>query len=113
MYTHSTTVNPSRITVTRGGLYKISYHVTWLSGANNIDVSSYIRKDGTTEAVATRSEAGQSRSGVNGTCNATSFVELTSGQYIEVMAERGGSATTTSNSVANGSWIIMELIRGI
>lgn len=113
MYTHSNSVNPSRITVSRTGLYRVSYAVTWSAGANNVDVSCYLRKEGTTESVATRSSAGQSRSGTNGSNTATCLVELTNGQYIEVMAERGGAVTTASNSVANRSWILLELIRGV
>ena len=112
MYTHSTTVNPSRVYVTRTGLYECTYGINWLAGANNVDVSCYLRIDGTTEPAATRSSAGQARASVEGSNKATFFVQLTAGSYIQIMATRGGAVTTASNTVANRSWILIKLLRG-
>jgi len=112
MYTHSIITNPSRITVTRPGLYKVSYNISWEdSTSGRRDVRAYARINGNTAIVPSASYAyGRNTIEAEATNSATFFVTLSANDYIEIMCELAGSAGT-SPAIANESWITMEFVR--
>lgn len=110
MFTHSTATNPSRITVTRTGLYKVTYNLAWDGGAIR-NVRSYAYVNGTTGVTPSVAYGLSATATDDIGCNtATFFVNLTANDYIEIFGELRGSAGAC-NSVANECWISVEFIR--
>jgi hypothetical protein len=110
-YTHSKTVNNSRITINANGWYKISYSISHTT-SNRSNIHSYIRKNGSTKVLISDSYASVGdKDNEYETNNATFLTYLTTGNYIELMCELFGDNTTTL-SLANQSWILIEYIRG-
>jgi hypothetical protein len=111
-YTHSVSSNPERITVTKNGLYKITYQInietTDNSGCNPRTVC---RKNGSTEIPISASYS-YARNTTDDKCgNSTHFLaRLEANDYIEIMGGQGGG-TGTANTIPNESMVLIELIK--
>ena len=110
-YTHSISVNNTRISINTTGWYKLSFSICF-DAANKSSIYSYVRKNGTTKVLLTDSYSSTvDATSDNGTTCSTSMVYLTNGEYIELMSELAGSATTVV-TIASQCWILLEYIRG-
>jgi hypothetical protein len=112
MFTHSTTTNPSRVTCTRPGLYKITYSISWEdSDANRRDVRSYCRINGTTTLTPSAAYAyGRNTTDAEATNSTTFLTTLSANDYVEVMCEQAGTAGTAP-TIADESWLLIEFVR--
>lgn len=110
-YTHSTTVNNSRITINTTGWYKITYSISY-DASSKMCLHSYIRQNGTTKVVLSDSYSVTEGSTNDKATNNTTFLSyLTTGAYIEILSEQNGN-NATGVSLADQCWIILEYIRG-
>lgn len=99
--THSTSVNPSRITVDKAGTYLITYSVVWSAGAPNAHVSIWLRVNGSdvprTNTVIETPLSGESMMTV------TYLYTFTAGQYFELVANSQDTANTQILATAAGT----------
>jgi hypothetical protein len=101
VFTHSTTVNPSRIGVLRNGLYRVDVLISYFSAAVRYNGILKLRIDGTT-TLDGRGKMGYVRAG-SGHNEASLFLtvscNLTNGQYVEALVDREAvaGAATMSN----------------
>jgi hypothetical protein len=113
IYTHSTSLNPSRITVTASGMYRISYcisHENQTTGRKN--VVTQIRSNGSFLLVPGRVFSYSRNTTDEWASNSSppSIHNLDSGDFIEVVAMRYGSSGQ-SLTVQDGScWFLMEYL---
>jgi len=106
-FTHSNTVNPSRIQVLQNGVYKVSYAINFLG--NNVAriPLTRIRINGTAYIEYSASRSGSAAK----TCvSATSLISLNINDYIELTSIASGTAGATA-TIANQVYLTMELIR--
>lgn len=115
IYTHSTVTNNSRVYATHAGLYKISYSLGFVTDADaRRNVRAYVRKNGSTELTPSMSyDYVRQLANSNGTCTALFYARLEGGDYLELMGEQASTQTGSASAVANASWIMVELIRGL
>lgn len=100
VFTHSTTTNPSRITVGSTGRYKVSGFISINSTTGNYRYTAQcaVRIDGTTTRQYIDSSYLRNASGSNeASITVHDVMDLTAGQYIEVMVARIN--TTSGNGV--------------
>lgn len=113
-FTHSTTVNPSRIYVTSNAWYEISYNVYYADASSSSNVRGRIRKNGVTYLGRGVSTAYTRNSTDNaGSIDTGPFlVQLAAGDYVELICDQQGSSTTC-NLVANDNYIRLTEFRKI
>ena len=116
-YSHSTTVNPSRVTVNDSGLYKISYAVHAESSGGRRNVRCRVRLNGNDSLPSgvQGDSFSYSRNGTDewATNTASILVNVSAGQYYEVVCRQEGSAGTAvlSAGAEGSSWTSIELFR--
>jgi len=93
-------------------LYKVTYNISWAdSDINRRNVRAYCRINGTTTIVPSVSYAyARNTTDARATNTACFYVNLNSGDYIEVLCEQSGTGGT-ARTIANESWITIEFIR--
>jgi len=112
IYTHSTTTNNSRITVNKSGLYEIHVQIGYEDqNSSRANVRARIRKNGTTYIIPAEAYAySRNSTDAYATISISTFIQLSQGDYIEIMCDVMGS-TPTVYTVANTSWVIMKFLR--
>jgi len=113
IFTHSTSVNPSRISVAYDGVYEIAYHIGFIGGGNNVSTQSRIMKNGSVTLYPSQAYGFANSSGVGAENVGVLLVELEANDYIEVYCQNDSGSTSASNTQANESWITIKLIRSI
>ncbi len=111
-FTHSTTVNPSRIYLDDPGWYKVSYSVAGANqGATRNNVFCEVRFNGTTSVIPSGSYAyGRDATDRYTTNTASAFIETTgASEYYEVVCSQAGS-TGSHLAVAGQSWTSAEKV---
>jgi len=105
-FNHDNSTNPSRVTVNQDGRYKISGYISinGTTGSYRYNARCAVRINGTTTSQYIDSSYIRATSGHNENCiNVFDVIDLSSGDYIEVMVARinstSGNATTTPNRV--------------
>ncbi|MCD6418369.1 hypothetical protein J7M00_06260 [bacterium] len=110
-YTHSTTTNPSRVYVNQDGYYKITYQIAFNNNVNNrVDMHTYIRLNGTTNIGGDgycymRDNTNAPREVANGVVY---LVNLSNGDYVEVVAERYSGANGNTYAIEPQCWLTVE-----
>lgn len=112
-FDHSTSTNPSRITMIESGLYKVSYVLCYDNTNNNRKtIKCYIRLNGTTEMIRTTASS-YTRNNTDDYGSITLPAVLTNfdaGDYIELMYKREGSSGTV-HTYAEQCWLQVEYVR--
>lgn len=113
IFSHSVTIQPTRCTVLQDGIYEINYNIVGdNASAVRATIRCRIRLNGSSyydvgEAYSyTRNTTDDKISITSGSF----IIKLADGDYIEVMADRQGSASTV-NLIARKSFIYMKKIR--
>ncbi|MBW4062252.1 hypothetical protein HJC99_06825 [Candidatus Saccharibacteria bacterium] len=112
-YTHSTSVNPTRLNIVNNGWYQVSYSVsTANASANRNTVQCRLRFNGTTYNTPSSSYS-YTRNTVdaNGTNSTSVMVQATAGDYIEVVCNLSGSAGA-GPTIAGQSWLQIQSLDG-
>lgn len=112
IYTHSTVVNNSRVTVALAGLYRVSYSAS-TDGPSRHNVRGDIRLNGTTLVTPSTSYAYSRGTGGVDFCTAscTTLVSLATNDYIELLLTAVDSPASNSILIADQSWMLVERIR--
>jgi hypothetical protein len=111
-FTHSTTVNNSRVYVDVSGWYEVSYNVYYAGASNRSNVRGRIRKNGSTY-VGRGTSVNYTRNSTNdsGSLSAGEFLlQLSSGDYIELMTDEQGDSDTI-NMTSGDNYIKLKLFR--
>jgi len=113
-YTHSNTIEPERVVVNSGGIYKVHYnisHVNQTGSRKNIRVFCVIND---LTMINPSLSYSYSRDSIDryATNSASFFVLLNEGDYITVTCEQAGSSGSAI-SEAEGCWLMMEKMRSI
>lgn len=107
---HDLVTNPTRLTVPKTGLYRITGHVTFDSNATGIR-AIYIAKLGTT-TIATVSQ--NANVGVGTSMNVTTTINLVEGDYVELKVFHNvGSNLNVLSSNAYSPEFMMEYVGSI
>lgn len=102
----------NKLYILKKGIYRVSYNI----GSDNTSGSrstlwSRCRKNGTTEIIPSSSYSMSYNSTDSNQSNVATFLtQLNAGDYLEIIVSRVGSSGTT-NSIANQSWILAELMQ--
>jgi hypothetical protein len=109
-YTHSTSSNASRVYVNQTATYKVTYNISYDSqDSSRKNIRCYARKNGSTRIVPSTSYSYVRNSDHdNGTNGATFLVDLSDGDYIEIMANREGDDFSDCDTISGESWLLME-----
>ncbi len=114
-YTHSISVNNSRITIDNGGLFKISFNISALSAtAAAKNIRARLRIDGSVfTSFQTFGYAADSTDGDLTLVAANVILAISASSYIEVMVDGVGTGIDSAacNTIANASHIYVERIR--
>lgn len=113
LYGHSTSTNRSRITVSGTAWYKVSYAVSWQSAnTTRKTIKTQLRKNGATYLIPGLAYS-ESYNGTDAesTNFASSLHRLSSGDYVEVIASRAGSAGVANTLQDGSTYIMLEFVR--
>jgi len=111
-FNHSTIVNKTRITVLQDGWYDVSYTIGYDGDNSRKNILGSIRKNGTTILKRTYG-ASYTRNNTDdyGTTQSSgSMIELVSGDYVELIALREGTAGSVI-TYADVCWLNMKFVR--
>lgn len=110
IFSHSTSVNNSRVTVNRTGLYRISYVVLLDVPSGNTRTTTEMECAVNGSAAPMGRTYGYNRQSSDGVSSSAStfMLNLTSGDYVEVRAQR---RTTGTVDTISGSSLLIEFIR--
>jgi hypothetical protein len=113
LYTHSTTVNSSRITIGTTGWYKITYcigHENQVSSRSTVETA--IRVNGSTLLSPGRCYSYARNTTDEMASNQNSSIHrLTAGQYIEIVATNTGSTGSVLTMQGGQTHVLVELVR--
>ncbi|MCA9383271.1 hypothetical protein KC909_02815 [Candidatus Dojkabacteria bacterium] len=112
-YAHSTVLNSSRLTINDSGYYQISYSISNITTNNQARVTRcelYVNGAQPTPNVGVSYAYMNNSTYDEGTNTATVNYSFTGGDYIEVYCQNISSAAFI-NTIANESWLNVELIR--
>lgn len=113
LFTHSNVTNNSRIQINYDGVYEINYNVSMDNTTNSrATVRTRARINGTTY-INIGTAMSYSRNTTDDKQSNTSgpfVLQLTNGDYIEIMGDRQGSSGTV-NTISNESHIYIKLLR--
>jgi len=112
LYTHSTTINNTRVEVERDGIYEISYAICVDNTASSrCTIRSRVRVNGTTyQSRGSCYSYSRNTTDDKQTNTTTVPISLSANDYIEIMCDRQGSSGT-ANTIINESFIYIKLIR--
>jgi len=109
-FTHSTTTNPSRVTFTQDGKYKLTYDINW-EGSSSLVVRSFAFLNGLTRILSSESYGlCHNPTDDTGANTNTFFFDVTDGDYIEIIGERS-AGNGSADTIANESHLLIEYIR--
>lgn len=111
-FTHSTTVNNTRIYVDKDGWYEVSYSVYYSGASGRTNVRGRIRKNGTTY-LGRGVSVDYTRNSTNDSGQITAgpfLVELDEDDYIELMSDQQGDGSTV-NAVSGDNYIRLTHFR--
>lgn len=112
-FTHSSSTDPSRVTINDAGLYEISYSVAWDTTANGRRTSTcrfFVNGSVAVPAVGT-SHAYARNNNDDWESNSSSFMySFNAGDYYEIQCESTGSNGSIT-TLANESWTSIKLVR--
>lgn len=113
VFSHSTSVNPSRITINQDGLYQVSYNVSWDTTANarrTAQCDFYI--NGAIASPAIGASHGYARNNTDDfeSNSATFFYRFTAGDYYQIQCSSTGTAGSIT-TLANQSWTAIQYIK--
>jgi hypothetical protein len=113
LYGHSTSTNPSRITVSGTAWYKINYGVSHINQSNQRkNIATQLRKNGTTLLVPGKAHAiSYNTTDAYATNTSASMHRLAAGDYIEVVASGTGSVGSANTAQEGGCWLSVEFVR--
>jgi len=116
-FSHDTVTNNSRVTVNDNGLYRVSYAINHENATNGRkNLRCRIRLDGSTFPSVPGDSFSYLRNTTEewGTNDASTIVQMTAGQYYEVVCRLEGSTGNVFLSAADAegiSWTSVELLR--
>jgi hypothetical protein len=113
LYGHSTSTNPSRVTVSGTAWYKINYGVSHINQSNQRkNIATQLRKNGTTLLVPGKAHAiSYNTTDAYATNTSASIHRLVAGDYIEVVASGTGSVGSANTAQEGGCWLSVEFVR--
>jgi hypothetical protein len=109
-FDHSTSTNPSRITVLVSGWYEISYSASYTLATQRTGIKTNIRKNGNTILLPTSSYGYGYVTGISSNSCGGVLVQLNANEYIELLSVRR-LVSGNMNTVAGESSLTMTLIR--
>jgi hypothetical protein len=110
-YDHSTSVNPSQVTINDAGLYRVTYSISWDTTANQSRLSTCsLYVNGVSTNFGSSHAYGDNNTNDWGT-NSTSFMyQFTASDYLEIQCTNTGTSGDITTT-ANESWLNVELVR--
>jgi len=112
VFTHSNTIDNSKITVDEKGLYRIGYTINWYeNNTSNANIRARIRKNGGYYVQYTSYGSGDLDNREESTCSSEIILRLEQNDYIEIVCDRVGGITATVYTEANASWLYMEKLQ--
>jgi len=109
-FTHSTVTNPSRITFTQDGKYKLTYDVNWI-GSSSLVVRTFAFLNNTSRILSSESYGlCHNPTDDTGSNTNTFFFDVADADYIEIIGERS-AGNGSADTIANESHLLIEYIR--
>jgi fibronectin-binding autotransporter adhesin len=113
-YTHSTSSNNSRVTITNAGWYRVTYNITSADqGAGYTNSLCEVRVNGSTynSPSSSYSTSASSTSDPYATNTSSVIFQASASDYVEVVCSKAG-ASGSALTVANDSWMLIEKLDG-
>ncbi len=112
-YAHSTTANPSRVTVNADGIYEVNYSIAWDTTANarrTATCAFFVNGSAVTPTVGTSHDYSRNNNDDFGSNSSSFFYDFTAGDYYEIYCQSTGTAGSIT-TLANQSSTSIKLIR--
>lgn len=113
-FNHSTVTNNSRVYILRSGWFEISWNMSYDCDSQKLGVQGALIQNGSTIFDRTRSTANANDKSEGDSMGMSgALVQLSSGDYVELIGFRDGEQNKDAITYANRCWLKMKMIREV